>query len=323
MDIITRVVMLILILVFSVVGVSFPFLAAMWRDIDISSSSLFDLLQCFAVGLICGVAILHIYDDALRDLSTLTEFPVAGCVMLLGCFMMVALNRMITIVAARQNLSQSQTRSPNVCGVQQGMESLQIERALTPRERPMSEASSGSFHGHAHQRLILDPAVESGREVRIKAYLMEFAIAVHSVLVGMGMGVTEEDSLISLGVALCFHQLFEGIAVGNQGLHSGFAGKSRAFMIVLFSVACPLGGVFGIVIASSLETNSDQARWTLGALNAFAAGTLLEIGCVDLLPELFSHKHGTDEKIPLHVESCRLIALALGAFVMAVLAIWA
>jgi len=333
-DVLARAAVLTLTFVFSIIGVSFPFLAARCRSIDITSSCCFDLLQCFAVGLLCGATILHIYDDALRDLSALTEFPVPGCAMLVGCFMMLALNRVITFVASRQNSLLSQSPS-----IDQGMGNLQIEGASPPQpgqrtpgsghrtplathSRAMSEASSGRFHGHAHQRLgrQVSAAAQSAGGHLIKALLLEFAIAVHFVLIGMGMGVVGEESLMSLGVAICFHQLFEGIAIGNHGLHSGMVGHQRTFMIVLFSISCPLGGVLGIAIASHLDTSSDQARWTLGALNAIAAGTLLEIGCVDLLPELFSHKPGTGEQISLNLESGRLMALALGALVMALLA---
>merc|ERR1711977_815486 len=122
----------------------------------------------------------------------------------------------------------------------------------------MSRTTSGSFHGHVHQRLILDPATSS-RGVRIKAYLLEIAIALHSVLVGLSVGIIDEDyseqasiDVITLGIAVCFHQLFEGIAVGNQGVRVGLSGRAGKVMIVLFSLACPLGGCLGIVIASSL-----------------------------------------------------------------------
>merc|ERR1740121_648642 len=239
--------------------------------------------------------------------------------------MMVALNRILTFVALRQSLLLSRSSS-----IESGMDNFSFshltQRTPVSGHRTISDASSRKFHGLSHQRLIVDVAAQSASGVRIKAYLLEFAIAVHFALVGMGMGVVGEESLPSLGVAICFHQLFEGIAVGNQGLHSGIVGCHRAFMTVLFSISCPLGGVLGIAIASHLDAGSDQARWTLGVLNALAAGTLLEIGCVDLLPELFSHKHGAGERISLCFESGRLMALALGALVIAcfrVRPIWA
>jgi len=343
-----RVVMLLLIFVFSIIGVLLPF----WLDRrnDILNSGLFDLMQCFAVGVVCGVAILHIFADAQEDLSDVSDFPVAGSVMLLGCFAMVSLNRIVTLVAARHTSSREardlalnhhseelgatdaypHARSLNVSESLNDPRALDAHSSTGCHERQTSPNSSGSFHGHVHQRLLLDPAAMSTTGIRIKAYLLEAAIAVHSVLVGLGIGIIDEDSseantikVITLGLALCFHQFFEGVAVGNQGVRVGMKGQACIVMIVLFSLSCPLGGCLGMLLEACFSTKSHEKHWILGSLNAFAAGTLLEIGCVDLLPELFSHKHGHSEKISLRVEAWRLCALVSGSGVMAVLAIWA
>jgi len=322
MDFTLRLGMCGLILLFSLLGVLIPFMIVRWGSTDILESSAFNLLQCVAVGLICGVAFLHIFADAQEDLAEVSDFPVAGTFLLFGCFAMVAINRMTSLIAARYASTQ-----------QEALESISMTSAsfgTGSLARPASMHRSGSFHGHVHQRLLLDPSSNSSVGARIRAYLLEGAIAVHSILVGMGVGLINENNkqdasfeILVLGIAVCFHQLFEGIAVGSQGVQVGLAGQSGAIMIALFALSCPLGCLFGMLISSNLDTESPQAHWTLGSLNAFAAGTLIEIGFVDLLPELFSHKHGSNEKISLQKDCARLLALACGSGVMAVLAIWA
>lgn len=333
-----RVFMLILIIVFSVIGVGFPFWIVRRGGSNILNTKIFDNLQCFAVGLICGVSVLHIFADAQEDLSQLNEFPIAGTVALLGCFTMLALNRIVTLIAARHSSEhsehdhhdQSSARDLSIAvHTAHSAEGSSASRAGTV-QRPMTEDASGSFHGHTHQRLLLDPALGTGIAARIKAYLLELAIAVHSILVGLSVGLIDENSsktpvidVSILGIAVCFHQLFEGIAVGNQGVRVGFNFEAGAVMVCMYTFSCPLGGVAGIAIASSLDTSSEHALWVIGLLNAFAAGTLIEIGFVDMLPELFSHKHGSEEKISLRDEFTRLFSLFCGAAIMAVLAIWA
>jgi len=314
-----------LILLFSLLGVLIPFMMVKWGSADVLESSAFNLLQCISVGLICGVAFLHIFADAQEDLAKMSDFPIAGTFLLMGCFTMVATNRISSLIAARYAIT-----NPEALESSAANPLTNASFSAGSHVRPISTQRSGSFHGHVHQRLLLDPSSTSSLGARIRAYLLEAAIAVHSILVGLGVGLIDERAspdasfeVFVLGTAVCFHQLFEGIAVGSQGVQVGLAGQSGAIMIVLFTLSCPMGGLLGILISSHLDTESEQAHWILGSLNAFAAGTLIEIGCVDLLPELFSHKHGSNEKISLRNDCARLLALVFGSGVMAVLAIWA
>jgi len=194
-------------------------------------------------------------------------------------------------------------------------------------------ASAVSVHqGHVHQHLLTDPAIMTDRTARYKAYLMELAIAVHSVLVGLGLGIITKSSgaVITLGIALCFHQLFEGIALGMVGAKAGLKGHGVVVMVLMFVVSCPLGIVLGISLQSGLDEKAPMTNWILGGLNALAAGTLLEIGCVELLPETFGHnddnegcKDENEERVSYGMEAARLFWLTAGGGVMVFLAIWA
>lgn len=339
-----RITMLAFILLSSILGVATPFIIVRYGSTDVLKSFAMDLLQCFAVGLICGVAILHIFFDAQEDLSSVSDFPIAGTLALFGCFAMLAINRIASLVAAQHSPAAdaehgAREHTQPLEGAQEGgfgiasAENATATNGITApgagrHVRPMTHNSSGSFHGHTHQRLALDPSLGHGFADRVKAYLLESAIAVHSVLVGVAIGVIDESAsseatleVFILGSALCFHQVFEGIAVGHQGVRVGLRGQACAVMILLFALSCPIGGLLGMAVSSWLQ--SDSMEVILGALNAVAAGTLIEIGFVDMLPELFSHKHAHDEKISLRHEYARLLALAFGGGVMAVLAIWA
>lgn len=195
--------------------------------------------------------------------------------------------------------------------------------------------SAVSVHcGCVHEHLLTDPSIVSDRIARFKAYLMELAIAVHSVLVGLALGIITESSgaVITLGIALCFHQLFEGVALGMVGANAGLKGHGVIVMIIMFVGSCPLGVVLGIYLESYLDLKAASTNWILGSLNALAAGTLLEIGFVELLPEAFGHggekSSSKDEKeerrsISFGTEIARLFCLIAGGSVMVTLAIWA
>merc|ERR1719433_2608885 len=100
-----------------------------WGSAGMLESSTFNLLQCLSVGLICGVAFLHIFADAQEDLGEVCEFPVGGCFLLMGCFLMVAMNRVTSLIAARHATAPQESLELNAqstaCGGSFGQGSFQ------------------------------------------------------------------------------------------------------------------------------------------------------------------------------------------------------
>lgn len=56
----------------------------------------------------------------------------------------------------------------------------------------------------------------------IAAVCMEFGVTLHSVFVGLAVGFTTNDELKPLLVALIFHQMFEGMAMGSRLVDAEF-----------------------------------------------------------------------------------------------------
>eukprot|EP00889_Picochlorum_renovo_P006206 jgi/Picre1/33236/NNA_008561.t1 len=61
------------------------------------------------------------------------------------------------------------------------------------------------------------------RALLTKLIVSEVSIGIHSVLIGIALGVTSSSSFVSLFIAIIFHQFFEGIALGSSA--SEFGGK--------------------------------------------------------------------------------------------------
>lgn len=144
---------------------------------------------------------------------------------------------------------------------------------------------------------------------------------VHSVLVGVALGVLHRRvAILSLGAALLFHQFFEGLALGSVAVKNDFSLKSSWHLFLTFTLSCPFGAVLGILYADQYDPKEPRTAWSLGLLNAIAAGTLLHVGLVELLPEDFAHTHHSGRR-PHGL--ARLLALFVGGTIMAVLAVWA
>lgn len=56
----------------------------------------------------------------------------------------------------------------------------------------------------------------------IAAICMEFGVTLHSLFVGLDVGLTTDRSLKPLLIALVFHQMFEGMSMGSRLVDAKF-----------------------------------------------------------------------------------------------------
>lgn len=143
--------------------------------------------------------------------------------------------------------------------------------------------SHGSNHGHSH-----GPGSEGhshsllaiqGLQMTFDAWLLEFGVTSHSILIGITTGIVDANHLKALLVALVFHQFFEGVALGARILDADFASSYKEiFMCLMFSVSAPLGMMIGIILTSSINPNGSTYNYVSGVFDGFCAGILLYIG---------------------------------------------
>ncbi|KAI8871572.1 ZIP zinc/iron transport family [Ramicandelaber brevisporus] len=80
-------------------------------------------------------------------------------------------------------------------------------------------------HAHVHGALGISQGLHVGGSssetaasirARISTYVLELGIALHSVIIGITLGVTGQDEFKTLLAAIVFHQCFEGMALGAR-----------------------------------------------------------------------------------------------------------
>ena len=71
----------------------------------------------------------------------------------------------------------------------------------------------------------------------------------HSVLVGLGQGTsTNKCTVTTLLVALIFHQIFEGIALGSCIVEAAYSLTTTLLFGGLFAITTPFGIALGLAI---------------------------------------------------------------------------
>lgn len=159
------------------------------------------------------------------------------------------------------------------------------ERPFQPRECDPHPHSHGHHGGgveeeecHGHQHLFVLPPEELGsvRQV-IAAICMEFGVALHSIFVGVAVGLTTDQELKPLLVALFFHQAFEGMAMGSRIVDASFHGKLEIALALIFACSAPAGMGVAIAVVSVSRDAMSGGKFvaTMGILDAFCGGILL------------------------------------------------
>ena len=126
---------------------------------------------------------------------------------------------------------------------------------------------------------------------------MEAGCIFHSVLIGLGLGVTvlARRQVLALTLALTFHQMLEGVSLGAIVAASRFPGRKAVGMVAAYAVTTPLGVLLGVAVASTYDADGPAARTVQGVLNGVSAGMLLYISLIQQLSEDFTRSDLTSD----------------------------
>ncbi|KAI3714265.1 hypothetical protein L1987_72862 [Smallanthus sonchifolius] len=298
------------ILITSIIGVCLPLIS---RSIPALSPdrSLFVIVKAFASGIILATAFMHVLPDSFDMLRSTCladnpwqKFPFTGFVAMLSAIFTLMVDSMATSLYTRNN---------NAVAAEGG----------EPGDQEMAAAVSNGgamqFHGHHHGQK--GPIGQQLLRYRVVAMVLELGIVVHSIVIGLGVGASNDVCTIKpLIAALCFHQMFEGMGLGGCILQAEYKTVKKAVMVFFFSITTPFGIALGIALSKTYKENSPSALITVGLLNASSSGLLIYMALVDLLAADFMGPK-LQGSIKLQIKS--YAAVLLGAGGMSLMAKWA
>ncbi|XP_021745658.1 fe(2+) transport protein 1-like [Chenopodium quinoa] len=309
------------ILAASMVGVSLPLFSrsvpALHPDKD-----LFLLVRAFASGVIVATGFMHVMPDSWNDLTSpcLPEkpwkvFPFTPFITLISAYGTMMMDSFSIAYYEKKALSRQQNE--NVDGNRNGND---VENKV---ELGLGD-NTNVVHGHHHGQIVqvmMDCESSKLLKDRVVAQVLESGIVVHSVVIGLSMGSSDNPCTIRpLIAAICFHQLFEGMGLGGCILQAKYSLKVKSIMVFFFSVTTPLGIVLGILLQNVYKENSPIALIVVGILNAVSAGLLIYMALVDLLASDFK---GPKLQGNLKLQLFCYVAALLGTGLMSLMAIWA
>ncbi|KAI3988557.1 hypothetical protein MKX01_011454 [Papaver californicum] len=316
-----KIISIAVILTASAIGVCLPILGR-WIPALHPDSNIFFVVKSFAAGVILATGFIHILPDAFDDLTSpcLKEnpwgnFPFTGFVAMMSAILTLMADSLATGYYKRSELKKklSHNRDETKVGVTAGDVEMEAGCKL--------EVHTDAKRGHAHGSSSLSSSADRLLRHKVISQVLELGILVHSVIIGVAVGVSQSPSTIRpLIGALTFHQFFEGIGLGGCITQAKFNTKYVVWMCTFFALTTPGGIAIGIGITNVYNETSPTALIVQGVMNAAAAGILIYMSLVDLLAAIFMDPE-LQENLRLQISS--YVALLLGAGAMSLIAKWA
>ncbi|CAG9577303.1 putative zinc transporter [Leishmania major strain Friedlin] len=172
-----------------------------------------------------------------------------------------------------------------------------------------------------HQHSVAVPEDMPPLQRIVAALCMEFGVTLHSVFVGLALAVSNGADLRALIIALVFHQLFEGLAMGARLADASFKISLELALMLVFSFSAPIGiaAGTGAVMASRDALSGTTYALVSAILDSICGGIMLYIAFnllfVDFSHDLHVHR-GVAKRIGMYA------GLWVGAAVMAIIGKW-
>lgn len=205
---------------------------------------------------------------------------------------------------------------------------IDVEESVKNDQKGISEMIEGHTHEHNHDGISQDGHVHSAgflekdQSLRsISTFILELGIIMHSIIIGLTLGTGDSASFQTLLVALCFHQFFEGIALGTRV--NDLQCKSWRKPIIMgtvFVCMTPIGIAIGIGIRSTMNPPSSILAQAI--LDSLSAGILLYSAYISLMSIEINHNVGFRKSSLTRKVFC-FLCMYFGAALMSVVGIWA
>ncbi|KAL1325972.1 hypothetical protein HN51_036016 [Arachis hypogaea] len=322
-----KIIAILAILVMSMIGVTLPMLSRVVPAIH-PDRDLFALVKAFSSGVILATGYMHVLPDSFNDLMSdclpknpWHKFPFTTFIAMFSAVFTLMVDSFSNSFFKKRILASSSSTTTSDFFEK----NIEVDGGCRNEVNKELELLS---HGHTHGDEIEhgngNTKVVSAEQLlryRVIAQVLELGIVVHSVVIGLSMGASDNPCTIRpLIAALCFHQFFEGMGLGGCILQAEYGMMMKCIMAFFFSVTTPFGIALGIALSKTYSETSPTSLIVEGVLNAVSAGLLNYMALVELLATDFM---GSRLQSRVKLQICAYLFVFLGAGGMSVMTIWA
>lgn len=226
----------------------------------------------------------HVLDEIEARYSTKIDYPVSEFVICLGFFLVLIVEQIVLDCRENWTSSSPAERAPLLINSDQMTSS---SYGSTNETASLSGISTGDHHdGHDH-----DHVEGIFQHSTLRSVLLLVALSFHSVFEGLAIGLQQDlGQLISLFLAVIAHKAIMAFSLGLTLAQATLNAKQYVLSVTIFSVASPLGMGIGILLADMEKSLGGDIANSI--LQGMAGGTFLYITFFEVLPhELNQPRH--------------------------------
>ncbi|XP_059177412.1 zinc transporter ZIP1-like [Physella acuta] len=311
--VITLVVLIFLTLVFSVL----PYFLVLRGSNSLVSSRLRErvigYLNCFAGGVFLATLLLHLltegneeFENYKEKVSLKEDFPIFNTCVAVGFFIVAFMELFmhaclhsdasvqdLEVVVPEVNNVPSQYGAVGVspqtdCNSASCREHCEDERRSLLNKNPESAVSSVTVNTAVRERRADGPAEYTPSGMR--AFLLLVALSFHTIFDGLAVGLQKNESEVwQVFAAISIHKSIIAFCLGLEMFKSQQHRPCRAFLwLCFFSLMSPIGIGLGIALTSG-GVNDEARLLSSSILQGLAAGTFLYVTFLEILCMYIGH----------------------------------
>ena len=301
-----------------------------WDCISRSQDTFLHICKMFGTGVIAATAWSHLLPESFAAFSNPclegTGWDKYGG--FVGVFAMIAAfaAQVLEVVAHGSSSAHDHSRSHGaeaVAVVEKPAAAVEVDSAVQDAEPSAKvgvdvsapESSTAAAVGQCQDHV-------TGGMTPSAIMALEASILVHSVIIGITLGVMAEDEFSPFLIAICFHQFFEGGALGALIAGAKFPPTSKLVLTIMYPLTTPLGMAIGIGARNTYNSRSVTSIVVVGILESMSSGLLMYNTYAELMSSEINHNPKFHSQ-SVSMRTWSLIAMYMGAAAMAVIAFWA
>jgi ZIP zinc/iron transport family len=268
-------------------------------------------LKMFGIGVIAATAWIHLLHDAINNFSS----PCLGSgwaeygIHYVGLFALIAAFGIQVI----EQVAISKTEERRAA-IADSLPFKTDDEALESERNSDVVVLKDSSHSHEMQVFLMSQSINT--------VILEIGILIHSLIIGINLGITEDEFLVTLLVAVAFHQMFEGMALGALIGSTTLQWKTKWILGIAYPLTTPIGIAIGIIVRNSFNTNSSTLILIQGILASLSLGILMYNTYVELIGREVN-RNPVFKAYSSEFKMFCYFMMFLGAASLAVLGIWA
>lgn len=283
---------------------------------------LLSFMSCYAAGVFLATGILDLLPDTrvdlgttLNDMGIFTSFPVAEFVMMFGFFLILIIEQIVLTVKEHEHEETPTVpdeTSPLIppSSEESGRRLMRSHSEITDHsyegicDRPAVRSGSFSYrcrHGskrhcdECSERVSIGPNQDDNNSNThddigphhahsyLRSLLLLLALSFHSLFEGLAVGLQEKSQdVLDIFAALVIHKSILSFSLGLNFVQSELSQAGTIRSIIFFSLTSPVGIAIGIGIVNLWDSKSSLL--VQGLLTGIACGTFLYVTFFEVLP---------------------------------------